>query len=159
MQQQVFVGLRRTLRVRTDVHITAGALATAETASYSGSGGAMSAKREPVAMNCATPNERPRTLREVVTYYRRDHRAALVELESCRRYQPFEDAVRTAALSMARSGDGSIKRHLHQRRIPLRVLRRAAARLSRATDELKRSLDFDELIRIVDKRPVNPRDW
>jgi hypothetical protein len=111
----------------------------------------MSAKRKPTPINCAAPNLRPRTLREVVTYYRRDHRAALMELEYYRRYRSFEDAVRAAALSKSPSEDGSVKKYSHQWRIPLRLLRRAAARLSRTTDELRRSPDFDELIRIVDK--------
>jgi hypothetical protein len=106
----------------------------------------MSAKRKPTPSNCAAPNLRSRTLREVVTYYRRDHRAALMELEFYRRCRSFEDAVRAAALST--NGNG---KHPYQWRIPLGLLRRAAARLSRATSALKRSPDFDEVIRIVDK--------
>jgi hypothetical protein len=107
----------------------------------------MSTKRKPTPINCAMPNGRPGTLRKVVAYYRRDHHAALVELEVYRRYRAFEDAVRAAALSNNGSG-----KHPHQWRIPLRVLQRAAERLSRAKGELKRSPNFDGLIRIVGRK-------
>lgn len=89
---------------------------------------------------------------EIITDYIRTYRnGALGELQGFERERSLWAAIRRAALCQREDG----KRHLHQRRIPGRVLQAAELRLQAAERSLAKASDFDAVHRLVDERIGN----
>jgi hypothetical protein len=85
-------------------------------------------------------------LEDVVASYIRDFRpGADRELDFFRRCTSLKRAVKYAGLSMLPSG----KRHPHQYRIPLSVLRKAERNLQAVSASLRGCATFDELFQLV----------
>jgi len=88
------------------------------------------------------------TLDEIVGDYIREYRDdARDEMREFRSEHSPAAAIRRAALSQRRNG----KRHPHQRRIPIAVLRRAEERLQAVRPALAKAPDFAVLHRLVEE--------
>jgi hypothetical protein len=89
------------------------------------------------------------TYEEIVSAYIGTYRErASAEIRSFEKERSLSAAIRRAALCQKEDG----KRHSHQWRIPVRLLKQAELRLQTAERSLTKVPDFDAVYRLVDER-------